>query len=110
MDDKNMECMTELEDFELEPCEYRVLAHGFDLNGDELPGTLVLWANPDPDEAIQVAKEKLKNFEDLHRAGGCGSKWGGKQLSLVVISVETVIKVEGEEQYAGTLFTDGVLV
>ena len=67
MDDKNMECMTELEDFDLEPCEYRVLAHGFDLNGDELPGTLVLWANPDPDEAIKVAKEKLKNFEDLIR-------------------------------------------
>lgn len=108
MDNKNLGCMTELEDFELEPCEYRVLAHSFDLNGDELPGVIVLWAGFDPDEAIKAAKEKLKNPEDLIRVGG--KKWKDKQLSFIAVSVETVIKVDDEEQYAGTLFTDGVLV
>lgn len=101
-------CDLEIEDFDLEPCEYRVIATGYDLEGEEIQGSLVLAVDLDPEEAIRVAKLKLDGFKKLIDSGF--TKWGETELSLVVINVETVVKVDGEEQYVGSLFTDGVLV
>ena len=100
--------MCDLEDFDLEPCEYRVIATGYDLKGEEINGSLLLAADPDPEEAIRLAKLKLDGFKKLIEGGS--TKWGDTKLSLVVLNVETVIKVDGEEQYAGSIWTEGVLV
>jgi hypothetical protein len=69
---------------------------------------LVLGVAADPEEAIKVAKLKAEGFKQLFEKGN--TKWGDVELSLVVISVETVVKVDGEEQYVGTLFTEGIPV
>ena len=111
MDDKNLECVDDLEDFEFEPCEYRVLAYGFGLNGEDLQNHKILYAHTDPKEAINVAEQKVKELDACIKSGGIEQLLEVSQpLSLVVVSVETVIKLDNEEQYAGTLFTEGILV
>ena len=65
MDDKSMECVNELEDFDLEPCEYRVLVQGIGVEGEQLEGILLIWAGPDPDEAILIARDKIPSLQTL---------------------------------------------
>lgn len=96
-----------IDNFDLVPCEYRVLASSFDLDGKDLPGPRVLAGLVDPEEAIRIAKLEADNFDRQIKQGNI--YWDNKEFSLVVVSVETVVNVEGEEQYVGTLFTEAVL-
>lgn len=99
-----MECVNELEDFELEPCEYRVLAQGIGEDGEELEGILTLRFSKDPEKAIAVAKEKLSGLQlmlDLPDAS-----WGGKPLAALHVWVETVVDLEGEEHFAGAIYQE----
>jgi hypothetical protein len=96
-----------IEDFDLEPAEYRVYATGYDLEGEEFESSLLLGADPDPEEAIRVAKLKASGFRSLIESGS--KKWGDKEVSLIMIRVETVIQVDGEEQFAGCLYEEGIL-
>lgn len=104
MDDKIMEGMNELEDFELEPCEYRVLVQGIGVEGEQLEGILLLWAGPDPDEAILIAKDKIPSLQAM--LDFKGSNWYGKPLAALHVWVETVVKVDGEEHFIGSIFND----
>ena len=97
-----------IEDFDLEPAEYRVLAQAWDLENNEIEETLVLAVDKDPEEAIRLAKLKAAGFRTLIETGA--TKWGETEVSLVVVSVETVIRVEDEEQYVGCLFMEGIPV
>ena len=104
MDDKSMECVNELEDFELEPCEYRVLVQGIGVEGEPIEGILVLWAGLDPDEAIFIAKDKIPSLQTL--LDYKDSNWYNKPLAALHVWVETVVKVDGEEHFIGSIFND----
>lgn len=104
MDDKSMECVNELEDFELEPCEYRVLVQGIGIEGEQLEGILLLWTGPDPDEAILIARDKIPSLQTL--LDYKDSDWYGKPLAALHVWVETVVRVEGDDHFVGSIFND----
>ena len=110
MDDKNLECVDELDDFdlevdtELEPCEYRVMVQGIGEEGEPLEGILLLWTGPDPDEAILIAKDKIPSLQYLLNVKG--SNWDDKSLSALHVYVETVVKVEGDDHFVGAIFNE----
>lgn len=108
MDDKSLECVNELEDeledFELEPCEYRVLVQGIGVEGDQLEGILSIWAGPNPDEAILIARDRISGLQAL--LDFKGSNWYGKPLAAMQVWVETVVKVEGDDQFVGAIFNE----
>lgn len=96
--------MDDLMDFDLEPCEYRTLVQGIGAEGEELDGVLHLWAGEDPDEAILIAKDKIPSLQTL--LDFQGSNWYGKPLAALHVWVETVVKVEGDDHFAGSIFND----
>lgn len=104
MDNKNMECVNELEDFELDSCEYRVLVQGIGTEGEELDGVLLQWAGEDPEETIAAARSRIPTLQAM--LDFRGSNWYGKPLAALNVWVETVVKVDGEEHYAGAIFRE----
>jgi hypothetical protein len=101
-----MEPVIDIEDFDLQPGEYRVYATSYDSEGAEIE-ELLLGADLDPEEAIRLAKFKTAEFRALISDGV--NKWEGKEVSLIVVRVETVIICEEEEQFVGSLYEEGIL-
>lgn len=104
MDDKNMECVEDIENFDLSGAEYRVLIQGIGEDGEELEGVNTLRSSQDPEKAVAAAKERLPGLQMM--LDFPGAVWGGKPLAALHIWVETVIDLEGEEHFAGAIYQE----
>ena len=89
--------------FDLEPAEYLVQVQTFDGEG-EVIDTIPLGRYRNPEEAVKVAKVKAT---ELHKLLSCGTtKSEGKHIWVAELTVETVVVVEDEETFAGTIFKE----
>jgi hypothetical protein len=104
MDDKNMECVEDIENFDLSGAEYRVLIQGIGEDGEELEGVNTLRSSKDPEKAVAAAKERLPGLQMM--LDFPGAVWGGKPLAALHIWVETVVDLEGEEHFAGAIYQE----
>ena len=104
MDDKNLECVEDIENFDLSGAEYRVMLQGIGENGEELEGVNTLRYSKDPEKAVAVAKERLPGLQLM--LDWPGASWGGKPLAALHIWVETVVDLEGEEHFAGAIYQE----
>lgn len=102
--------MDDLKNFDLDvdeefaKCEYRLLVQGIGPNGEELDGVLLQWAGEDPEETIAAARSRIPTLQAM--LDFKGSNWYGKPLAALQVWVETVVKVDGEEHYAGAIFRE----
>ena len=95
----------EIEDFDITPATYQTMFHVFDKAGENI-GTQVLSDHPTPEEAIDMAKLKVKEYKDL--LSNCVYNWDGVVVYGAIITVETIVTVDGEEFLSGTLFNEVV--
>lgn len=95
----------EVEDFDLTPACYRVLLQAYNSEGEEL-GILVSAESPDPEEAITFAEKKATELSKALKESSI--KWDDQEIHTLIVSVETVVVVDEEEAYIGTLFKDTI--
>lgn len=95
----------EVEDFDLTPACYRVLLQAYNSEGEEL-GVLVSAECPDPEEAITFAEKKATELSKTFKESSV--KWDDQEIRTLIVSVETVVVVDDEEAYIGTLFKDTI--
>ena len=105
MDNKNLECVDELEDFDLKPAEYQTRLRVYDKTG-EIFGVQICACHENPDEAVEFAKLKAKEMAGLMET--CVYNWDGQTIYGADVVVETVITVEGYSEDAGKIFRDTV--
>lgn len=103
MDDKNLECVDELEDFELKPADYQTRLRVYDKTG-EIFGVQICACHENPDEAVEFAKLKAKEMAGLMET--CVYNWDGQIIYGADVVVETVITIEGYSEDAGKIFRD----
>lgn len=103
MEDKNLECIDDLEDFDLKPAEYSTRLRVYDDTG-EIFGVQVCACHEDPHEAIEFAKLKAKEMAKLLET--CVYNWDGQVIYGADIVVETVITIDGYSEDAGKIFRD----
>lgn len=102
--------MDDLKNFDLEvdeeipKCEYRLLVQGIGPEGEELDGVLLQWAGEDPEETIAAARSRIPTLQAM--LDFRGSDWYGKPLAALHVWVETVVNVDGEEHFIGSIFND----
>ena len=99
--------MDDLMDFDIQPCDYQVIAEGFDEEGQEIGDAVIFHHEEDPDLAVQKAKELLNSLRCL-ASSGCDI-WNGKKYSRVEVRVETVIFLDGEEQCEGAIYRNNIM-
>jgi hypothetical protein len=96
-----MEPVMVVDDFDLEPATYRVLCNLLLEDADDLEYQ-VISDFQDPEEACDFAARKAEEMAKIMTT--CKYLCEGKEVEAAFMSVETVIRVDGEEEYAGQIY------
>lgn len=92
---------TEFDDFEVEAATYRVL-FSFLTEDEEDLQYHPLRDFEDPEDACSFADKKVDELYKLMNTGTY--KWEGQEILYAAITVETVVDLEGDEDYAGQIY------
>jgi hypothetical protein len=93
----------EVEDFDLTPATYRTILQVYNKDEENL-GVQVCGEHLDPEEALEFAKKKATDLAGIFERDTV--TWDGEEIWAATLSLETVILVDEEESYTGTLFED----
>lgn len=93
--------MDDLTDFDLKPAEYQTQLRVYNKEG-EIFGIQPCACHAEPEEAIAFAEKKAAELKELI-AGGC-TKWDDEEIYAADCVVETLVDVEGEPSYEGTIW------
>lgn len=96
-----MEPVMVVDDFDLEPATYRVLCSLLLEDADDLEYQ-VIGDFLDPTEACAFADVKCEEMAKIMTT--CKYICDGKEVEAAFMSVETVVRVDGEEDYAGQIY------
>lgn len=91
----------DFEDFEVETATYRVLLSVLTEDEDELQYH-PLRDYTDPEEACIFADKKAEELCKLMNTGTY--KLDGQEVLYAAITIETVVDLDGEEDYAGQIY------
>lgn len=97
--------MDDLIDFDLQPAEYQTQLRVYNKEGD-IFGIQPCAAHSTPEEAIAFAEKKAVELKE-RIAGGC-TKWDGEEIYAADCAVETIVEVDGELSYEGTLWAQPI--
>lgn len=95
----------EVEDFDLIPATYRTILQVYNKD-EEILGVQTCGEHLDPEEALEFAKKKAIDLAKVFNRDTV--TWESQEICVATLTLETVVLVEGEESYAGTLFQDTV--
>lgn len=93
--------MDDLMDFDLKPAEYQTQLRVYNKEG-EIFGVQPCACHAEPEEAIAFAEKKAVELKEFI-AGGC-TKWDDEEIYAADCVVETLVEVEGELSYEGTIW------
>jgi hypothetical protein len=96
-----MEPVMIVDDFDLEPATYRVMCNIL-LEGEDDLRYQVISDFLDPTEACAFADVKCEEMAKILTT--CVYLWDGKEVEAAFMSVETVVTVDGDEDYAGQIY------
>jgi hypothetical protein len=95
----------EVEDFDLTPATYRTILQVYNKD-EEILGVQTCGEHLDPEEALEFAKKKATDLARVFNRDTV--TWEGQEIWAATLTLETVVSVEEEESYAGTLFQDTI--
>lgn len=96
-----MESVMMVDDFDLEPATYRVLCNLL-LEGEDDLEYQAIQDFMDPTEACAFADVKAEEMAKIMIT--CKYLCNDKEVEAAFMSVETVVHLDGEEDYAGQIY------